>query len=156
MTYSNFAMPSSGDDEADRRELEEFARRQMLMDEGLCPNGCGPRAPGMVPDDDHPEDGSHCPVCGFQCNTQMPAPAGEGRCICADGTPVWCDRHGDLWYSDDGDQHYGDPPDEVAAAREADDPENSTRYPLAWQHPPMGLTVTYITDAGDLEVRGMR
>ena len=77
MTYSNFAMPSSGDDEADQRELAAFARRSMLMDEGLCPNGCGPRLDGMDADDPYPQDGSHCPECGFVCNTPLP-PFGLG------------------------------------------------------------------------------
>ena len=83
----------------------------------------------------------------------MPDPR---RCICDDGTPVWCDRHGDLWYSDDGDQHIGDPPADVADARVAYDPEDSARYPTAWQHPPLGMTVRFVTQAGDLEVKGMR
>lgn len=51
------------------------------------------------------------------------------RCICDDGTPVWCDVHGDLWYSDDGDQHIGDPPEDVAAARRAYDESDYDYYP---------------------------
>lgn len=77
------------------------------------------------------------------------------ECICDDGTPAWCDRHGDLWYSDDGDQHVGDPPADVAAARCGYDDEASAIYPLSWQFPMLGLTVSYISDDGALVVRGM-
>ena len=86
----------------------------------------------------------------------MSSPIDPRRCICAGGTPVWCDRHGDLWYSDDGDQHLGTPPEDVAAFRRAYDDEASALYPLDWQYPLLGLTVSYVNDDGALVTRGMR
>ncbi len=67
---------SSGDAEADQREIEDYIKSKMLMDEGMCPNGCGPRSPGMGADDEHPEEGgSYCPECGFVCNVDLPQAA---------------------------------------------------------------------------------
>ena len=60
---STIAVVSSGDDEADRRQIEKFARESDLIDAGMCPNGCG----GMVERDSH---NAECPRCHFAyfCN----------------------------------------------------------------------------------------
>ena len=60
----NFAIESSGDDEADQREIRGHMRSRALMDEGLCPNGCGP----LVAAD---PGASTCPVCDFWCNVPV-------------------------------------------------------------------------------------
>jgi hypothetical protein len=54
----NMAMPSSGDPEKDRQELEQAYVHRDRMEANICPNGCGP----MVWDDPHTR---HCPVCKF-------------------------------------------------------------------------------------------
>lgn len=58
---SRYAIPSSGDPEQDRREIDSFIKHSMLIDEGMCPNGCGPLSEGEY-------EGSTCAVCGFWCN----------------------------------------------------------------------------------------
>lgn len=71
---SNYGIVSSGDTEADQREIRDHIRSRALMDEGLCPNGCGPRVAGMGNVDDEVifgKGGSHCPSCGFVCNTNV-------------------------------------------------------------------------------------
>lgn len=59
----NMAIPSSGDPEKDRAELERAHLHRDRMEANICPNGCGP----MVWDDPH---NRHCPVCDFHgwCN----------------------------------------------------------------------------------------
>ena len=61
--YQNISIPSSGDPDKDQRDLADARRHMALMDEGLCPNGCGPR----IASADY-EGGSECPKCGFFCN----------------------------------------------------------------------------------------
>lgn len=60
---SRIAIPSSGDDAKDQKDLLQAALHQARMDEGICPNGCGP----MIWDDAHNQ---HCEVCHFYgwCN----------------------------------------------------------------------------------------
>jgi len=67
---NNFAIPSTGDPERDRIELERAHLHQSRMEINICPNGCGP----MVLDDPHMR---HCPVCKFVgwCST----PHSEGN-----------------------------------------------------------------------------
>lgn len=73
----NYAIESTGNAEEDQAQILDHVRSSMMMDEGLCPNGCGPRLPGM---EEGPGDlsdlgigGSHCPVCHFVTNQSMPA-----------------------------------------------------------------------------------
>lgn len=62
-----YAVVSSGDPEADNREIMAHIKSTALMDEGLCPNGCGPLSKGEY-------DGSTCVACGFWCNQLWIAP----------------------------------------------------------------------------------
>lgn len=64
----NIGIVSSGDPVKDDAEIAKIIRSRALMDEGLCPNGCGPRVSGMPTEGGMIEGGSHCPVCGFVCN----------------------------------------------------------------------------------------
>ena len=56
----DYGMPSSGDPERDRRELEAFAKRQQLIDRGRCPNDDGDLRPAV-------DDAAirECGTCGF-------------------------------------------------------------------------------------------
>lgn len=56
--WKNIAMPSSGDPEQDRRDLEAAGQRMERMDRGRCPNDDGDLVvtePGV----------RECPACGF-------------------------------------------------------------------------------------------
>lgn len=66
-----YSTPASGDDAADQKAIRDHIRSSALMDEGMCPNGCGPRVPWEEGD-----GASTCPVCGFWCN--RPALTKEG------------------------------------------------------------------------------
>lgn len=68
----NIGTVSSGDAAQDAADVEQFIKSSMLLDEGLCPNGCGPRLKGMPPETEGYDGGSHCPVCGFVCNMDLP------------------------------------------------------------------------------------
>lgn len=61
----NFGIPSTGDPERDRAELELCVVREKRQIEGICPNGCAP----MVLDDPH---NRHCPKCGFHGWSNVP------------------------------------------------------------------------------------
>lgn len=63
---SSYGVPSSGDEATDQQAIRDFIRHQALMDEGMCPNGCGPRVPW-----DEDASASVCPACGFWCNTPV-------------------------------------------------------------------------------------
>lgn len=65
-------VPSSGDPEADAREIRAHIRSRALQDEGLCPNGCGPLADGQPVTLTASVPGAHCPVCGFSTNVPLP------------------------------------------------------------------------------------
>lgn len=54
---------STGDPEADAEIIHDHIRARALMDEGLCPNGCGPRVASA-----EYAGCSECPACGFFCN----------------------------------------------------------------------------------------
>jgi hypothetical protein len=54
----NLAIPSSGDPEKDRRDLEAAYVHRDRVEANICANGCGP----MVRDDPHTR---HCPVCNY-------------------------------------------------------------------------------------------
>lgn len=62
--YERIAIPSSGDPEEDARELAQARRHSALMDEGMCPNGCGPRVASA-----EWQGCSECPKCGFFCDS---------------------------------------------------------------------------------------
>ena len=69
----NFAVVSSGDEETDQREIREYIKSRALMDEGLCPNGCGPLSACK-----EAFGGSECRACGFWCNRDMPLDGTDG------------------------------------------------------------------------------
>ena len=54
----HYAMPSSGDPEQDRRDLEAFRKRRDLMARGRCPNDDG----DLVETEPNVRE---CPTCGF-------------------------------------------------------------------------------------------
>jgi hypothetical protein len=58
MSELEYAMPSSGDPEQDRKQLDRFALSCDRMEHNICPNNCG----AMEWDDPH---NRHCPKCGF-------------------------------------------------------------------------------------------
>lgn len=70
----NISIESSGDAAADAAEIADHIRSSMLLDEGMCPNGCGPRDPGMPTDGGMLDGGSHCPACGFVTNVGVISP----------------------------------------------------------------------------------
>lgn len=76
------------------------------------------------------------------------------ECICDDGTPTWCDRHGDIWYDDAGNAHFGAVLPEVAAARIGAGSELGGIYPLHWEFPNLGMTITFVRDDGAIVTRG--
>ena len=54
--------PSSGDPEDDARTAAAIRRREGNLEEGLCPNGCGPMR--------RTHYGGACPVCNFEGHGQ--------------------------------------------------------------------------------------
>jgi hypothetical protein len=62
---SNFAFPSTGDAEQDRKLAEDFNRSQSRLDDNVCPNGCS----RMVFDNPFER---HCPVCSFSQYSNAP------------------------------------------------------------------------------------
>jgi Zn ribbon nucleic-acid-binding protein len=66
-----YAMPSSGDDDADRAALEAFKQRQLLLAEGLCPNV---QQHGPVALEQIASNVRECPKCGFT-HTSIPISA---------------------------------------------------------------------------------
>jgi hypothetical protein len=55
---SEYSMPTTGNEDEDRRRLERFALHTERMQKNICPNGCEE----MTWDDPH---NRHCEKCGF-------------------------------------------------------------------------------------------
>lgn len=54
-----YSMPSTGDAAKDAQQIDAFVRREKLLIEGICPNGCGPMTMLAVNE-------RECPACGFR------------------------------------------------------------------------------------------
>jgi hypothetical protein len=67
----NIGIPSTGDPDRDRAEIDLFILREKRQIEGICPNGCAP----LVLDDPY---NRHCPTCNFHGSSNVPFDAATG------------------------------------------------------------------------------
>lgn len=61
----NFAFPSSGDPETDRRTADSIRIRQTLLDADMCSNGCG----SLTWEEAY---NAECPACRFGWSVNTP------------------------------------------------------------------------------------
>lgn len=62
---SNFAFPSSGNEEQDEAIAADIQRTEARLQDNVCPNGCAL----MIFDNPHER---HCPVCNFSQWSNVP------------------------------------------------------------------------------------